>query len=128
MTLETGDAASGRRAWTAVAIVFVTVAFAGGIWHMFGIFVKPIEAEFQATRTSVSLIVSSSQFVYFLMMMIMGRILDRFGPRGVIVTGTAVLGVGALLCSVAGSIWQMNLTYGVVLARGYSMYTINVSS
>jgi MFS family permease len=128
LTLETGDAASGRRAWTAVAIVFVTVAFAGGIWHMFGIFVKPIEAEFQATRTSVSLIVSSSQFVYFLMMMIMGRILDRFGPRGVIVTGTAVLGVGALLCSVAGSIWQMNLTYGVVLALGYSMSTINVSS
>ena len=128
MTLETGDAASGRRAWTAVAVIFVTVGFAGGIWHMFGIFVKPIEAEFQATRTSVSLVVSSSQFVYFLMMMVMGRILDRFGPRGVIVTGTAVLGVGALLCSIVQSIWQMDLTYGVVLALGYSMSAINVSS
>jgi MFS family permease len=108
--------------------VFVTVGFAGGLWHMFGIFVKPLETDFQASRTSVSLIVSIAQFVYFIMMMFMGKILDRFGPRGVIITGTAVLGMGVLLSGLVQSFWQINLTYGVILALGYSMSTINVSS
>lgn len=122
------EAVSPRRAWIAVSIVFVTIGFAGGLWHMFGIFVKPLEADFQVSRTSVSLVVSIAQFVYFLMMMVMGKILDRFSPRGVIIAGTSVLGMGALLSGFVQSFWQINLTYGVILALGYSMSTINVSS
>ncbi|MBI2880244.1 MAG: MFS transporter [Candidatus Tectomicrobia bacterium] len=124
----TVEAVSARRAWAMVAIVFVTVGFAGGTWHMFGIFVKPMEAAFQASRTALSLVVSLSQFTYFLLMLVMGRVLDRFGPRAVIVTGVAIMGVGALLSSRVQSVGQMHLTFGVVLALGYAMCTINVSS
>lgn len=124
----TAETISPRHAWRVVAIVFVTVGFAGAIWHMFGIFVKPLEAEFRASRTALSLVVSISQFVYFLMMLVMGRILDRVGPRGMIITGMVILGVGALLSSLVQSVWQMDLTFGVVLALGYSMSTIMVSS
>ncbi|MFQ5911840.1 MAG: MFS transporter [Nitrospinota bacterium] len=122
------DSVSSRRAWSMVTIVFVTIAFAGAIWHIFGIFVKPLEKDLQASRTALSLVVSLSQSVYVLMMLIMGRMLDRFGPRQLIVTGIATLGVGALLSSLVQSVWQMNLTFGVFLALGYSMSTVNVSS
>ena len=125
MMEKSGD---GRRAWGMVAIVFVTVGFSGAVWHMFGIFVKPLEAEFDLTRTSVSLVVTLSQGVYFCMMMMVGKILHRFGPKALIVTGMAVLGTGSILSGSVQSIGQMYLAYGVVLAAGYSVATINVSS
>ena len=119
---------NSRRAWGMVAIVFVTIGFAGAVWHMFGIFVKPLEAEFDITRTSVSLVVTLSQAVYFCMMMVVGKLLRHFGPKALIVTGMGLLGIGLLCSGSVQSIGQMYLAYGIVLALGYSMATINVSS
>ena len=73
-------------------------------------------------------VVSTSQFVYFVLMMFIGRVLDRFGPRGLIITGMTVLSAGAIVSGYVQSVLHLNLTYGVVMALGYSMATINVSS
>jgi MFS family permease len=106
----------------------VTIGFAGTVFHIFGLFVKPLEEEFAWSRTELSLVVSLSQVVYGLMQLVLGRILGRFGPRQVILGGLFTFTMGLFLCAGAQSFWQLQGAYGVIIALGYSGATINATS
>jgi MFS family permease len=49
-----------------------------------------------------------------------GSLVDRFGPRRVILPSLALMALGTGLVSVAGSPWHMVVLYGVVAGVGYT--------
>lgn len=85
----------------------------------FGVFLKPLIQEFHSSRGAVSLAFTLHQTILAFLLPFAGRILDRFGPRKVILPSTFMAGVillSAYFCS--GSIWQLYLFYvalGVVM-------------
>lgn len=86
----------------------------------FGVFFNPLIAEFGWSRATLSGASSMAFFLMGLLSIFVGRLNDRIGPR-IIMTITGVFfGLGLLLMSRLGFVWQLYLFYGVVVGIGLS--------
>ena len=85
--------------------------------YSFGVFLKPFVHDFGAGRGTVSLAVTIETFTVALCLPIAGRLIDRIGPRKVILPANAAAGLiflAAYFCS--DKIWQLyvfNLCLGI---------------
>ena len=82
-------------AWVVLATVTVVMFAASGVRSAFGVFIKPLEADFGWDRTSLSAVASLSLFLYGAIGPFVGRLADRWGPRGVLTAAAILLGGGA---------------------------------
>ncbi|TES83971.1 MAG: MFS transporter [Dehalococcoidia bacterium] len=103
-----------------VLLCFFIMLLMFGTFYSFGVFFKPLSAEFGWTRTATSGAYSLAAFLSGLLAIVMGRLTDRFGPRIVMTLGGFLLGLGYLLMSQVSAIWQLYLFYGVVVGVGMS--------
>lgn len=53
-----------------------------------------------------------------------GRLVDRYGPRRVILTGVVLMGTGNVLIGTTGSLWQLYLFYGLIGGAGFTASTL----
>ena len=104
--------------WIVLAAVVFVMLGGSGIRAVFGVFIKPIEAEFGWTRQQLSGAAALSLFVLGAVGPTVGWLADVWGPRRVMLLATAVLGVGTILASFVGHLWQMYVTAGVLMAAG----------
>ena len=104
--------------WIVLAAVVFVMLGGSGIRAVFGVFIKPIEAEFGWTRQQLSGAAALSLFVLGAVGPVVGWLADIWGPRRVMLVATAVLGVGTVLASFVGHLWQMYVTAGVLMAAG----------
>jgi MFS family permease len=104
--------------WIVLAAVVFVMLGASGIRAVFGVFIKPIEAEFGWTRQQLSGAAALSLFVLGAVGPMVGWLADVWGPRRVLLLATAVLGVGTISASFVGHLWQMYVTAGVLMAAG----------
>ncbi len=89
-----------------------------GIFHSFGIYIKPLATTLGLSRATVSGAISVSWVMHGIFAMVGGFITDRYGPRLVLVVGAALLSLGYLLMSVCHSAFQLYLYYGVIVGIG----------
>lgn len=101
------------------AAFFIAVA-ACGTFFSFGVFLKPILAEFGWTRALTSGAYSLAFILSGLISIATGRLNDRFGPRMVMTACGIFLGCGYILMSQIGAVWQLYIFYGVIVGAGYS--------
>jgi MFS family permease len=84
----------------------------------FGVFFKPLSQEFGWSRAQVSLAFSLSLFVMSLVFPLVGRLVDRFGARRVIVPSVFFFGLGlmsfALLSPRLWHLYAIYLLLGIV--------------
>jgi len=88
--------------------------------YSFGVFFKPLLAEFGWTRAVISGVYSLSFLLSGVVGIVMGRLNDRFGPRILVTASGFFLGLGYLLISQTSAIWHLYLFYGVVIGIGMS--------
>jgi MFS family permease len=100
-----------------VAVVFVMLA-GSGIRAVFGVFIKPIEAEFGWSRAQLSGAAALSLFMLGAVGPMVGWLADVWGPRRVMLLSTAILGAGTLLSSFVGHLWQFYISAGLLMAMG----------
>src|SRR5688500_12112515 len=105
-------------AWVVSIVTFFVLLVAAGVRTAPGVLIKPLEAEFGWDRASISLAVMVSLFAYGLGGPLGGGLIDRFGPRRVMVGGLALvtLGLGPLL--LLSQLWQLHLLWGIVTGLG----------
>jgi len=89
-----------------------------GTHSSFGIFFKPLLAEFGWTRAVVSGAASLCLVVSCLAAIVLGRLTDKLGPRLVVTVGGCFLGLGYLLMSQISAVWQLYLFAGVIVGIG----------
>jgi len=89
-------------------------------YFAFGIFFKPVLTEFGWTRAITSGAFSLSMILLGLLGVVMGGVTDRLGPRAVLTLSGFLLGLGYLLMSQIGAVWQLYLFYGVIIGIGMS--------
>src|SRR4051794_17508188 len=106
-------------AWTVLALCFFAILCAQGVRLSFGAFVRPWEEEFDASRGTITLIGSLSFLVYGGSQPFVGRAVDRFGIRRVLVLSSLLVAVGLALSAAAQSPAQLAVTYGVVASLGF---------
>ncbi|MEW6297507.1 MAG: MFS transporter [Thermodesulfobacteriota bacterium] len=78
----------------------------------FGVFLKPLGAEFGWSRAEISLAFSLSLLVMSGAFPLVGRLVDRFGARTVIVPSVLCFGLGLTsFALLSGPLWQFYLLY-----------------
>jgi len=105
-------------AWIVSAITFTVLLVAAGVRTAPAVFIKPLEAEFGWSRASISLAVALSLFAFGLGGPLGGGLVDRWGPRKVMLGGLSLiaLGLGPLLA--LRSLWQLHLLWGLITGIG----------
>ena len=101
-----------------VIAAFFIMSIGVGTYYSFGVFLKPLSVEFGWSRAATSGAFTLSQLLMGFFSIIAGRLCDRFGSRIVATICGAILGLGFLLMSQIGALWQPYLFYGVLVAIG----------
>jgi len=97
-----------------------------GTYLSFAIFFEPMLAEFGWTRATTSGSYSLAMFFFGLLSIVAGRLIDRFGPRVVLMACGIFMGLGFLLMSQISAVWQLYLFYGVLVGMGMSGSSVPV--
>jgi len=115
--------------WVVVVAFLVIGTTIFGIRFSFGIFFKSIESEFDLTRTVTSGIFSVHMVLSPVFAILGGLASDRYGPRIVLFLMGLLTGLSLLLTSQANSMWQLFITYSLLLSMGSSaMFVVMMST
>ena len=115
--------------WVVVAVFLVIGITLYGIHFSFGVFFKSIEAEFNLTRTATSAIFSANLLLAGIFSFFFGWALDRYGPRRVVLLMVVFTGLSLVLTSQTNALWQLFITYSLLLALGTGpIYVVPMSA
>ena len=104
--------------WLIVAVTFVTMAIGVNARTAFSLFFPPIISEFGWERGVTAGAFSFGFVVSGAVSPLIGRMMDRFGPRAVMELGVALMGGGLLLAPLTTQPWHLYLTIGVMVGAG----------
>ncbi len=104
--------------WMIVAVVFVTMAIGVNARTAFSLLFPPIISEFGWDRGVTAGAFSFGFIVSAVMSPLIGRLMDRTGPRGVMELGVVLMGGGMLLAPWTTQPWHLYLTIGVLVGAG----------
>lgn len=104
--------------WMIVAVVFVTMAIGVNARTAFSLLFPPIISEFGWDRGVTAGAFSFGFVVSGIMSPLIGRLMDRFGPRAVMELGVVLMGGGMLLAPLTTQPWHLYLTIGVLVGAG----------
>lgn len=110
-----------RAAWVVVWASFSALAVIFGVAYSFAAFFESFATEFSANRAEVSLVFGLSGLLYFVLGAFGGMLADRFGPRRVTSAGMVCIAAALVLGSLAGSMLQLTLVYGIGLGVGIAL-------
>lgn len=106
--------------WVIVAAGLLISLSMYGVIESFAIMFKPIAAEFDWNRGTVSVASMVGWMSFGVSSLICGRLSDRYGSKWVIVVGCVLFVAGTFLMSQVRSLWHLYVYFGVVLAVGRS--------
>ena len=99
---------------------FAIMTVAWGANRTFGVFLDPMVREFGWTRAGFSGAFTLGMINLGLVSLLAGRLMDRFGPRALLVACSLFLGAGYALSSRVETLWHLYLYYGVFAGIGMS--------
>lgn len=114
--------------WLIIGIAFVTMAVAVTARTSFSLLLPPLIGEFGWDRGLAAGAFSFGFLVSAVLGPIVGRIMDRKGPRIVIECGVAMVTSGLLLATVIANPWQFYATLGVLVGAGANLMTFTAHS
>lgn len=112
---------SGRgdhRAWIVVGTVWITLAIASGLYFSFPVFFVALLEEFGWSRGATAAAFSISSVVQGALSPVVGILVDRLGPRRVMLGGACLLSGACVLSSRIDSLASLYLVTGVLAASG----------
>ena len=97
---------------------FVTFAVSAALMHSYSVFLVAFLEEFRWSRAETSLAFSMSALVGGVSAPLVGVLVDRLGPRRLVLLGGSVLTLGLLGSAYVGALWQIVVLYGVLMTLG----------
>jgi len=104
--------------WVVVAVVFVTMGVGVNARTAFSLLFPPILAEFGWDRGVTAGAFSFGFLVSAVLSPMLGRLMDRRGPRMVMEIGAGLMAAGLMLATLARQPWHLYLTLGVLVGGG----------
>lgn len=115
--------------WYIIAAGTLLMATCFGIIYSFSVYFTALQSEFAWNRAATSGAFSLYLLLVGFFSIICGRMVDRFGPKPVVLAMGVITGFSLVLTSLVQNIWQLYLTYSVLLAAGTGgIYIISMST
>jgi MFS family permease len=110
-------------AFLIVAVTFLVLLAAAGVRAAPGVLIKPLEAEFGWDRASISLAIAVSILAFGFGAPLSGGLIDRFGPKRVMLGGLVLIVGGLVPLTLMTDLWQFHLFWGIVTGVGTGAVT-----
>lgn len=104
--------------WPILAGAFTAFTISAAMMHSYTVFLVAFIEQFGWSRGETSLAYSVSQMVAGASSPAVGTLVDRLGPRRLLLLGSALLVLGLLGSAFIGRLWQIVTLYGVVMTFG----------
>lgn len=111
-------ALSPARASLLLGAAFLTFSIGAGYMHAYTVFLVAFIEAFGWSRADVSVAYAVAQLVNGVSSPLVGMLVDRLGPRWLVLMGGSILAVGAFASAGATALWQVVVLYGVVMTIG----------
>jgi MFS family permease len=105
--------------WIVLAGTAVLFVSSGIGFYGHGVILDPLRAAHGWSKATISLAITLYFFTTGIMGMLIGRQVDRYGPKWVLILGSVVIGAGFVFLSLIYSIWQLYVLY-FIMAIGFS--------
>ncbi len=110
--------------WVVLAAAFVIITMSIGTLFTLGVFLKPIEDSMGWSRSGIGAISFFSWIVMGGGGLLAGYVSDRLGTRPVVLAGAGLLGLGLVLSSYVQEVWQLYVTFGLLVGAGVSTFYV----
>ncbi len=104
--------------WFVVAICFLTTLTSAGVRSSPSVLIHPLEAEFGWSRATIAIAISMNLLLFGVAAPISGYLIDRYGPRKVMLGSLMLLIVGVSGTVAMNEFWQFFLVWGVIVGIG----------
>jgi len=101
--------------WVVVAITITVSLASWGVRTAPAVLIKPLEAEFGWTRAEISSAIAIGLLMTAVGAPFGGVLVDRFGPKMILLGITLLTSVSVLAASQMDALWQMSLLWGVLV-------------
>jgi MFS family permease len=90
-------------------------------WFSFAVFFHAMVQAFHWRRGGAAAAFSVGSMVQALLSPVCGMLIDRWGPRLVVVSGLLSMAVGLAACRVVQELWHLTVLFGVLVGLGVSL-------
>lgn len=104
--------------WFVLSLCFLTTLTSAGVRSSPSVLIHPLEAEFGWSRTLIASAISMNLLLFGIAAPISGFLLDRFGPRKVMMGSLTLLILGVSGTVAMTEFWQFFLVWGVIVGLG----------
>src|SRR5512139_74454 len=104
--------------WFVVSLCFMTTLISAGVRSSPSVLIHPLEAEFGWSRALIASAISMNLLLFGVAAPISGYLIDRFGPRKVMLGSLILLITGVSGTVVMDEFWQFFLVWGVIVGLG----------
>jgi MFS family permease len=104
--------------WFVLSICFLTLLTSAGIRSSPSVLIHPLEAEFGWSRTLIASAISMNLLLFGVASPISGWLIDRYGPRKVMLGSLILLIVGVSGTVAMREFWQFFLVWGIIVGLG----------
>ena len=94
------------------------MAVLAGVWYCGSVLLLPLMDEFGQDYAATTLVFSLFTISYGGSAVLIGHLVDRFGPARIIASGGVLIFVSALTSSIATARWHLYASHGVLAALG----------
>src|SRR5438874_11626410 len=115
---QRGAAKPARVALNVLALCFMLSVLGRGLGESFTVFLKPIAESFGWDRAQVVSVYSLSALAGAVGAPLIGRLIDRSGPRTVYSIGLLLLAGAFLIAARAQHLWQFQMRLGICVGLG----------
>jgi sugar phosphate permease len=104
--------------WFVVSLCFMTTLISAGVRSSPSVLIHPLESEFGWSRAMIASAISMNLLLFGVAGPISGYLIDRFGPRKVMLGSLTLLTTGVSGTVVMDKFWQFFLVWGVIVGLG----------
>jgi MFS family permease len=107
-----------RAAWLMLGGAFAAFTISAALMHAYPVYLVAFIEAFGWSRAETSIAYSVSQLVGGISAPLVGMLVDRLGPRRLLLIGSVLLVISLVASAFVTALWQIVLLYGIVMTFG----------
>ncbi len=123
--MESGLAGISAR-WVQMVVGVIAMMAISSPQYVWTLFVKPLQGATGASLPSVQVTISVLILLQTWLSPLQGTLIERFGPRPLVMAGCALSGLGWVMAAQANSLAALYLTYGLLCGVGTGIVYVGI--